>query len=194
MLAVPLEPTFDSPRSYCLLAKQELGLETYSIQVCFYAVFRLRSVDILLKSDDFLLKNVDFLNDEFRRRWLLMLIALSSWACATPAPPSPLRNRSPRSYLRDCLCPSAVANRKRRPWTSGSSWRNTSPRSFRLQIVASTERKDYEYIATQDTPSKATCVKKCRPHLRATSPKLQLFNGNFGLLWPYFAPRHLAFQ
>ena len=27
----PLEPTYDSPRSYCLLAKQELGLATYSI-------------------------------------------------------------------------------------------------------------------------------------------------------------------
>ena len=27
---MPIEPTFDSPRSYCLKAKQELGLETYS--------------------------------------------------------------------------------------------------------------------------------------------------------------------
>ena len=29
---MPIEPTFDSPRSYCLKAKQELGLETYSIE------------------------------------------------------------------------------------------------------------------------------------------------------------------
>ncbi len=27
----PGEPTYDSPRSYCLLAKQELGLEAYPI-------------------------------------------------------------------------------------------------------------------------------------------------------------------
>ena len=28
----PVEPTYDSPRSYCLLAKQELGLDTYPIE------------------------------------------------------------------------------------------------------------------------------------------------------------------
>ncbi len=28
----PAKPTYDSPRSYCLLAKQELGLTTYSIE------------------------------------------------------------------------------------------------------------------------------------------------------------------
>ena len=27
----PAQPTFDSPRAYCLLAKQELGLTTYAI-------------------------------------------------------------------------------------------------------------------------------------------------------------------
>ena len=28
---VPAQKTYDSPRSYCLLAKEELGLETYLI-------------------------------------------------------------------------------------------------------------------------------------------------------------------
>ena len=28
----PAEHTYDSPRSYCLLAKQELGLQTYTIE------------------------------------------------------------------------------------------------------------------------------------------------------------------
>jgi hypothetical protein len=28
----PVKATYDSPRAYCLLAKQELGLETFSIE------------------------------------------------------------------------------------------------------------------------------------------------------------------
>ena len=29
---VPAKPTYDAPRAYCLLAKQELGLETFDLE------------------------------------------------------------------------------------------------------------------------------------------------------------------